>query len=390
MFIPIKTDVRITKPPLMNYFLIAVCIAVFLATYSPVEVKYGYKTFVEPLKPWADTFVLHSDQPKVWQFITYAFLHSNIVHIAGNMFFLFLFGNKINDRLGHIGYLCFFISGAIFAALGYSYLHETAMLGASGAVAAVTGAYLILYPRSNITLMGWLVFFYTFPIPAFWFIIVKMVLIDNVIPANYVNSKVAYDAHLSGYAFGVVITGLMLITRLLKSEGIDFHYMIKRWKRGRALKNSVQYQMQASKGMPAAEQVSGNTAGDKSGLNEKEQQICKLVAVGKIKDAADQYVSLMNRENTVLPEREQLDIANNLMGRGKAEQAEKAYKIFKANYPSYEYIEHIELMLGLLYSRYLNEPENAAKQLEKAYKKLTEPEQKKMCGNELKKIKKKL
>ncbi|AQQ09553.1 rhomboid family protease GlpG [Sedimentisphaera cyanobacteriorum] len=390
MFIPIKTDVRITKPPLMNYFLIAVCIAVFLATYSPVEVKYGYKTFVEPLKPWADTFVLHSDQPKVWQFITYAFLHSNIVHIAGNMFFLFLFGNKINYRLGHIGYLCFFISGAIFAAVGYSYLHETAMLGASGAVAAVTGAYLILYPRSNITLMGWL-FFYTFPIPAFWFILVKMVLIDNVIPANYVNSKVAYDAHLSGYAFGVVVTGFMLITRLLKSEGIDFHYMIKRWKRGRALRDSLQYEMKAAKSIRPEGQSSKYSSESYKLLNDSEQQICRLAAEGKIKDAADSYVSLLNNEHkSVLPENEQLDIANNLMGRGKAEQAEKAYKIFKANYPNYEYIEHIELMLGLLYSRYLNEPENAVKQLERACKKLSDPEQKKMCSNELKKAKKKL
>jgi membrane associated rhomboid family serine protease len=79
-------------------------------------------------------------RPYLWQFVSYAFLHGSIMHIVGNMFFLYLFGNNVNDKLGGISYLCLYLGGSVFAGIGHTILHTNPVLGASGAVAAGTGA----------------------------------------------------------------------------------------------------------------------------------------------------------------------------------------------------------------------------------------------------------
>jgi len=87
-------------------------VAIFLLSFFPVE-SLGGKT--EYIRGWANQFVLASrGQQELWQFVSYAFLHAGLMHIAGNMFFLYLFGNNVNDKLGHIGYLSFYLAGAVF------------------------------------------------------------------------------------------------------------------------------------------------------------------------------------------------------------------------------------------------------------------------------------
>ena len=124
------------------------------------------------------------------------------------MFFLYLFGNNVNDELGHVSYLCFYLGGGVFSAVGHILLNfgtATPILGASGAIAAVTGAYLVLFPKTLITIIYWFLFFIdTIDIPALWFIGLKMIILDNVI-ARY-TPNVAYDAHLAGYAFGIIVS----------------------------------------------------------------------------------------------------------------------------------------------------------------------------------------
>ena len=105
-----------------------------------------------PLAYVKDSWALNPQDPAVWQYFTYQFLHENWLHILGNMLFLYIFGNNINDRMGHLGYLAFYLAGGVMAGIGHAATASTPVIGASGAVAAVTGAYLVLLPRSNITL----------------------------------------------------------------------------------------------------------------------------------------------------------------------------------------------------------------------------------------------
>jgi len=172
--LPLRTSVIPKRTPYANYLLIAVNTVVFLlSTYLALDPRTGKHLMA--LRPWAGPFMLHPEHPYIWQFVTYAFLHGSVMHIVGNMFFLYIFGNNVNDKLGNIGYLCFYLASAVFSGIGHSLLSYNSVLGASGAVAAVTGAYLVLLPNSLITVVYWFFFIGTVEIRALYFIALKLI-----------------------------------------------------------------------------------------------------------------------------------------------------------------------------------------------------------------------
>jgi membrane associated rhomboid family serine protease len=390
--IPIKTDLRLKRTPYANYALIAVNIIIFILTYAPHPVMHGMKTIQEPLREWAQTFILNSGRPQLWQFVTYGFLHSGYMHIIGNMFFLYLFGNNVNDRLGHTGYISFYLSGCIFAGVGYSMLHDTPVLGASGAVSAITGAYLVLYPRSVITILYYFVIIGTIEVPALWFILLKMVIIDNVINARNANAPIAYDAHLAGYAFGIITPLIMLWTGLLKRSKFDMFSLIKQWTRREKYKKALkESRFERDSGIDIHKVKNDPNISDKQQETDRQiyvmrAEISQLLVKKHLEEAANKYLQLQNIQRQVLPLREQLDIANYLMSDGKYKHAADAYEDFINTYPTYEYIEQIYLMLGIIYARYIVNKDSAIKYLELAKEGLDDQGQKKMCENELKKL----
>ncbi|MHC4691060.1 MAG: rhomboid family intramembrane serine protease, partial [Planctomycetota bacterium] len=161
------------------------------------------------------------------------------------MYFLYLFGNNVNDKLGHTNYVLFYLAGAVLSGAGHIAFTKwfsagsfgTPLIGASGAVAAVTGAYLVLYPQTLITIIYWFFFIGTIELPAIYFIALKMILIDNLIVANAPN--VAYEAHLAGYAFGIISLLILLYTGIISSTGLDLSAMIKQWNRRRRYRDVV-------------------------------------------------------------------------------------------------------------------------------------------------------
>src|SRR5512143_4136402 len=159
MFLPIKTDSPLRGVPWMNWLLIAVNVLVFAVQYQ-VESHTGLRALY-----------LDAHRPRLYQFFTYAFLHGDTWHLAGNMLFLYIFGNSICGRLGNFAYLAFYLAGGVFAAIGYTLLNQHGIvIGASGAVAAVTGAYVALLPRSHITIFYWFFFFGLWELPSIWVI----------------------------------------------------------------------------------------------------------------------------------------------------------------------------------------------------------------------------
>ena len=173
MILPIRTSIRPERAPYANYALIVVNVLFFLLTYWPhINPVTGS---AEILRPAALQFMLTPIRPYLWQFVSYAFLHASFMHILGNMFFLYLFGNNVNDKLGHINYLCLYLGGAFSPALAIRFCISTPSLAASGAVAAVTGAYLVLFPQTLITVLYWFFFFGTMELPALYFIAFKLI-----------------------------------------------------------------------------------------------------------------------------------------------------------------------------------------------------------------------
>jgi len=388
--IPIRTDLKLKRTPYANYAFILVNFLIFWATYSPHTIQYGTRQMLDPLKDWTQTFILNSAHPQLWQFVTYAFLHSSYQHIIGNMFFLYLFGNNVNDRLGNTGYVSFYIAGSIFAGIGYSMFHDTPVLGASGAVAAVTGAYIVLFPRSVVTVVYWFVIIGTVEVPAAWFVLLKMVIIDNVIKSQYMAGTIAYSAHLSGYAFGIITILLLLGTGLLKRSKFDTFGVIAQWNRRRQFRHVLKESGDDASGVniEKVKAASGETAGkSQDDIYRLRAEISSLLLNKNLQSAADKYSRLLSCDDTqTLPLPQQLDIANYLMSSAHYKQASLAYEKFIAGYPDYEYIEQIHLMLGLLYARYLEKKESAAKYLKLAKERLNDPEQRQMCEIELKKL----
>ena len=152
--------------------------------------------------------------PEGYTLITYMFLHANIIHLASNMLFLWVFGDNVEDALGHVRYVAFYVTCGIVAGLVHTYMLPTSklpLIGASGAVAGVIGAYLMLHPR----VMVWVLAFRFIPlkIPAAWVLgvwvatQVTMVLIKQ-------SDEVAWWAHIGG-----VVTGALLIL-VLRRPGV--------------------------------------------------------------------------------------------------------------------------------------------------------------------------
>lgn len=144
------------------------------------------------------------------------FLHGGWLHLLGNMLFLFVFGNNIEDRLGRLRYLGFYLICGYVAAYGYaSYAPEstTTLVGASGAIAGVLGAYLFLYPRARVVSLLPFLFFLPVPLPAWlvlgsWFLLQYAYVQGAGLAAG---SSVAYLAHVIGF-----LTGVVLILPLLR------------------------------------------------------------------------------------------------------------------------------------------------------------------------------
>lgn len=387
MFLPIRTSVRPRQTPYANYGIIAVNVIIFILTYFPHDIQFGNRVITEPLRIWAQQFKLYPSSLEIWQFVTYAFLHGGMMHIIGNMFFLYLFGNAVNDKLGNVGYVCFFLAGAVFSGLGHTLLSTNPVLGASGAVAAVTGAYLVLFPQSIVTVVYWFFFIGTFDLPAYFFIAIKMIFLDNILYANTPN--VAYEAHLAGYACGIIVTILLLATKLIHADHFDLWSMLRQWNRRRQFRDyNNQTAAGSSRKWVRAKEVKSQAQKEKEQqVADFRAQITNLIYNKNLTQAANCYVDLTQIDNDhILPRQQQLDIANQLMSMSKWHESAHAYEIFLAHYQNCQYSEQVELMLGVIYARYLHKPDLAVKNLQAARQKITDPGQIKMCDEELTKL----
>lgn len=386
MLLPIHTSISPRKTPYANYILITANIIVFLLSYGPHRIG----PYLEPLRNWAQPFMLYPEHPYIWQFVTYAFLHGSLMHILGNMYFLYLFGNNVNDKLGNVGYICFYLGGAVFSALGHAVLHDNPVLGASGAVAAVTGAYLVLFPNTFITVIYMFIFIGTFEVKAMYLIAIKLIFFDNVLQKQFSEANIAFDAHLAGYAFGILVILALLAVKIIEGGYGDLWGMLRQWNRRRQFRDIANDNYDPwghSVGRkPVAVKVQ-----DRAEAESKTNQILDLrgrigqaMNLRNTGEAARLYKELQDVDpQQVLPRQLQLDMANQLMADGKWLLSARAYELFLKSYSNYEYAEQVFLMLGLLYGRYLNEPVRAMEYLQRAKDRLTDAGQKILCAQEI-------
>lgn len=393
--IPIGTSNRLNHRPTANIILIALNFIIFLIPFFLRLTGNPEAAF--RLHELLASYQLHSEYPRLYEFITYAFLHANFSHIAGNMIFLLIFGNNVNDRLGNTGYLLLYLGGAIFSGIGHVVVSQANVLGASGAVAAITGAYMVLFPKTYINVLWMFILITTFEIPAVYFILFKLIILDNILaPRLYGAGNVAYTAHLAGYFFGIAIPMFLLSIKLLPHSQYDLWAVFQRWHRRQ------RYQATVSDGYnpygvdkPQSDRRKVFAKVRKSApahphaeeITTLRNQVNQAMGQGDLDTAAKSYRSILELDaEHVMPQQYQLDLANKLMQDNQHPQAAQAYELFLENYRQYPFIEQIQLMLGLLYSRYLNKPQTARKNLQAALEKLQDSGQRQMCQDELKRL----
>ncbi len=348
--IPLKTDRPIRSPILVNHLLIVVnfLVAVLLA-YLGAEKP-------ELAKQLLDTFHLAGDKPRLWQFVSYQFLHDQqgISHLFFNMLFLWVFGQNLEDRLGRIGYLAFYLAGGAFAGLMHVLVAHNPVIGASGSIAAVTGAYLALFPRSRILVLWVFILITWFQIPSLWFIGFSFAR-DLFLQLKGGTERVAYMAHIGGNLFGFFTGMTLLWTGLLKHEPFDMTHLLKQAYRRRKFKaatarSASPWRADAARQLKAKEKLTPEA----QALETKRVEITRLASEHQLPEATSKYLSVLEANpDFVLSQQVQLDLANQLTSEGKHGAAARAYELFLEKHKQYRDLPQVQLMLGLIYTRYL-------------------------------------
>lgn len=212
MFIPLKDNNPSRSYPVVNITLILANIVVFL--YQLALPPHDQQLFVlsNATIPARITAFLGGHvgfEPAFLPLVTSMFLHTAPLHIAGNMLFLWIFGDNVEDFFGHITYLFFYLVCGIGAGLLHVLFNldsTVPALGASGAISGVMGAYILLYPRARILT---LVFIFPLPVPAvvflgLWYVMQFLAGISTI--GVKVTGGVAVWAHVGGFLLGVLLT----------------------------------------------------------------------------------------------------------------------------------------------------------------------------------------
>jgi membrane associated rhomboid family serine protease len=207
MLFPIRDHNPSGRTPYVTYLLVMANILIFLS-YAGVMQDTRFMNGV--WYDWAMIPARLSAGEASYTLITSMFLHGGFMHIVGNMLFLFIFGDNIEDTLGHWRFLGFYLAAGILAGLA-QWVTEPAsmvpMVGASGAIAGVMGAYLLLFPKAKVDILIFLlVFFRILPIPAWimlglWF---AMQFLGGI-GSEAGTGGVAYWAHAGGFVAGVLL-----------------------------------------------------------------------------------------------------------------------------------------------------------------------------------------
>ena len=214
--IPVGDNVRTRTFP---YVTIAIILANLLVFIYEISLSAGEinRLFIErgvlPVRliDWLES---PGGLEEPFTIVTAAFIHAGWLHLIGNMLFLWVFGDNVEDALGHLRYLLFYAVAAVGAVALQVVSDQQGlipMVGASGAIAGVLGAYLVLYPRATVgVIIPWVWFFGPLPVPAvilvgFWFLLQLATGFASIGAATSVSGGVAVWAHVGGFATGFLI-----------------------------------------------------------------------------------------------------------------------------------------------------------------------------------------
>lgn len=217
---PIRDHNPSGRTPYVTFLLMAVNIGIFLSYAALLNDARAINLFFHT---WALIPEQVTDGGSASGLFTSMFLHGGWLHLAGNMLFLWVFGDNLEDEMGHVGYLIFYLSCGLLSALAHvlaAPYSQVPTVGASGAIAGVMGGYLLMFPKARVDILViFIVFFKILPVPA-WIMLAVWLGMQFIggIGADPTSGGVAYWAHAGGFVAGFVLT----IPLWLRRGGLRF------------------------------------------------------------------------------------------------------------------------------------------------------------------------
>ena len=325
MLIPLGTDRPLRRTPVVTYALLALNIVAFLAQRIATQ---NLPTIIDGE---VARFVLDPGNSGWWTWLTYAFLHGGIMHLLGNMLFFWVFGQAVEDRLGHIGFAAFYLIGAVATGLGHALFRDNPVVGASGAVACCTGAYLVMFPRAGVRVLFLFILIGFFVLPAWIFI--ALAIAKDLFLLGVGVGGIAVEAHLAGYAYGFAVGFALLASGVVQREPYDLFTTLNQKRRRGKIRSAVR-----SAGMdnPMAAKPERGARRERKPTPEEEaaqlvQGIERSLKDRRIGSAVSMYRRLTDEhaEHTPSLDRDtQLDLANALYQKSEHELAARAYQGF--------------------------------------------------------------
>ncbi len=216
--LPLQDDNPTERPPIVTIAIIAVCTLVFAYQFTlpgkPGE-AFAFQYGAIPAVIFSHAALPHDivSIPATLTLITSMFLHGGWMHLLGNMLYLWIFGNNIEEAMGHLKFAVFYVLCGILAALSHALTEPSSqipMVGASGAISAILGAYVLLYPRARVLVLIPPPFFGTTYVPAVvvlgvWFL---GQLYSGGVSLGAHGGGIAFFAHIGGFVAGMALVGI--------------------------------------------------------------------------------------------------------------------------------------------------------------------------------------
>ncbi|HZW10745.1 MAG TPA: rhomboid family intramembrane serine protease [Phycisphaerales bacterium] len=363
MLIPLGTDRYKARPTLVTYLLIGANLVAFGAAQLLPGDGRG-----DP--PWAAWMVLAPGNSPWWTYLSYAFVHADVAHLLFNMLALWVFGPDVEDRLGKIGFTALYVCGAVGAGVGHALLERDPVVGASGAIATVTGAFLVFFPYVHVRTLVFFIIVGLYHITAWWYIAFMMAA--DLFGLAWRDSNVAYGAHLGGYAMGIVVSLGLLALRVVPREPYDLFTIGRQAARRRAFRAAHAGSRRPAPVHRKAREPQHKTPDGPAAT--ARLQVQERLATGDTGGAADAYLRMRGEpgagELPPLGRRQLYEVANHLFQRGDYSNAVDAYRELLAAYGNDPEAPRVLLMLGLINARYLNDPTEAKRLLKGAAERL--------------------
>jgi membrane associated rhomboid family serine protease len=226
--LPLRDINPTRRVPYVTYLFIALNLGVFAYQFlslSPVENQlFVHRHGVVPL------FLLSGYGPSLSTLVSSTFMHGGIAHLGSNMWFLHIFGDNVEDALGHFRYAAFYLCAGVAAAIAHAFMEpgsQLPLVGASGAISGVLGGYLLMFPRARV--VTFVPLFFLFELPAFVFILIWFgiqVFSGFGALGSAQNVGVAFFAHVGGFLAGVA--WLLLFGRPKQDPHVDLEAQLAR------------------------------------------------------------------------------------------------------------------------------------------------------------------